>query len=815
MQNNVNFLSDGGEMGVFIRAKDWSKTPIGSYEAWPQSLQITLNIILNSKFPMFLFWGKELLCFYNDSFRQSLGKEGKTASMLGMHAEEAWSENWEIMKQFIEQIMAGEEAIWREDLLLSIYRNEKMEDTYWTFSFSPVKNESSNIGGVLLTCIETTQKILTINEHKESKEQLEFAIEATQLGTFDYNPITGKFSSNERLKEWFGLPANEQIELTHAINAIAENDKLRVTEAIGKAIKPPFGEKYDIEYTIIHPVSKKETIVHAKGRAWFNNESIAYRFNGTLEDVTEQALASKKIRESEERYHNLIISSPFAIGILKGENLVITTANQAIIDIWGKDWEIMGKAYFEALPELAEQGYKEVFSEVYKTGKPFNAVETPVHIVQNGEMSLKYYNFLLFPQRNLNQEIDGIGIIATEVTSQALFNKQIKENEKRFRLLADSMPQLIWTSDAKGNLNYYNKSTLDYSGLTDNKIKRGDWTQMIHPDDREENIRLWVKAIETGKDFIFEHRFRKYTGEYRWQLSHAVPQLDENRNIQMWVGTSTDIQDQKEFTDELEKKVEERTQQIKEKNIELEKINQELQSFTYVASHDLQEPLRKIRTFSSRILEKEKENLSDLGKDYFRRMQSASERMQQLINDLLSFSRINTAERKFETIELIEIVRDVTAELKEVIEEKNAIIKFNIVGSANIIPFQMHQLFSNLLSNSLKFTKPNVPPHITIESSFEKGIALKSKKPDLQLDKLTLEKKYLHLMISDNGIGFDPEFSERIFEIFQRLFGKSEYIGTGIGLAIVKKIVDNHNGFIIATSKLGEGATFDIFLPQT
>src|ERR1700722_9324375 len=133
-----------------------------------------------------------------------------------------------------------------------------------------------------------------------------------------------------------------------------------------------------------------------------------------------------KLRESVERYEHLIRSSPFAIGILRSENFHIATANQAIIDIWGKGWEIMGKSYFEALPELEAQGFRDVFGAVYKTGIPFNAVETPVSIVQNGEMQLKYYNFLLYAQRNMQGDVDGIGIIAAEVTSQALFNKQMQ-----------------------------------------------------------------------------------------------------------------------------------------------------------------------------------------------------------------------------------------------------------------------------------------------------------------------------------------------------------------------------------------------------
>ena len=933
-KRNSQFLTGGGELARLIYEKDWSETPAGDIEGWPTLLHHTLSLILTSKFPMVLFWGKEFTCFYNDSFRPALGKEGKHPFVLGRAAAEAWTETWPAIKPFVDTVFAGGEAIGGEDILLPVLRNGETVNVFWTFSFSPINNESGKPAGVLLTCIETTTKINTLHELEKSKNELEFAIEATGLGTFDFNPLTGKFSSNQRLKDWFGLPEEEQIELYHAVDAIADNDRHRVADAIQKTIDYSSGGFYDIQYTIIHPVTQNQTIVHAKGRAWFNDQQIAYRFNGTLEDVTKQAAAANKLRESDqrfqaavqavkgivwtnnaigemeakqpewealtgqsykdyqgygwakavhpddaqatinawneavkevktfsfehrlktrdgswrnfsiraiplrdsdgslrewvgvhtditeekmaerrisesvERYEHLIISSPSAIGILKGKDLVITTANQAIIDIWGKGREIMGKPYFEALPELAEQGYREVFARVYQTGEPFNAVETPVEILQNGKMQLRYYNFLLYAQKNIHGEIDGIGIIATEVTSQALLNKQIKESEKRFRLLADSMPQHIWTADPEGNLNYYNQSVFDYSGMTLEQFDEEGWVRIVHPDDREANVKEWQHCIHTGKDFLFEHRFRKHTGEYRWQLSMAVPQRDEHGEIQMWVGTSTDIEDQKISTTELERQVAERTKELAENNIELEKMNKELQSFAYISSHDLQEPLRKIQTFASRIAETEKLNLSDLGKDYFKRMQDAGLRMQTLINDLLAYSRTNSEDRKFENIDLNIIVEAVRSDFKEELEQKNATMETTGLCKVGIIPFQFRQLLQNLVSNSLKFSDPAHALKINIKAETGKGEEFPGKR-------LSAAAEYCHISISDNGIGFEQEFSDKIFELFQRLHGRHKYEGTGIGLAIVKKIVENHSGIITATGELNKGATFDIFLPIT
>ena len=253
---------------------------------------------------------------------------------------------------------------------------------------------------------------------------------------------------------------------------------------------------------------------------------------------------------------------------------------------------------------------------------------------------------------------------------------------------------------------------------------------------------------------------------------------------------------------ELELQNEEKEKQA----AELRTANKELESFAYVSSHDLQEPLRKIQTFATIVLEKEKQNLSENGKYNLQRMQQAADRMQQLIQGLLAFSRTNIDKRKFEYVDLHEIIDDAIIELKEMIDEKNAVIEANELCSAHIIPFQFRQLIINLLSNSLKFSNPGLTSHIVVKSRNIKGNAIKN-------ERLSPEKDYCQITLKDNGIGFEPHFSERIFEVFQKLHSKDEYPGTGIGLAIVKKIVDNHNGVIVATSELKKGATFDIFIP--
>jgi signal transduction histidine kinase len=246
---------------------------------------------------------------------------------------------------------------------------------------------------------------------------------------------------------------------------------------------------------------------------------------------------------------------------------------------------------------------------------------------------------------------------------------------------------------------------------------------------------------------------------------------------------------------------------------ELVIANKELLAFTYVSSHDLQEPLRKIQTFVTIILENEHENLSADGKYNFERMQLAAKRMQQLIDDLLAFSRINTTELKFEKSDLSLIIDEIKNELKDTIQEKHAIIECGDLCPVNIITFQFRQLMYNLISNALKFSNPDITSRISITCSTVNGSKINNSIQPNKLEKLSANKQYSHITVMDNGIGFEPHFSERIFEVFQKLHSKDVYSGTGIGLAIVKKIVENHNGIIIATSELNKGAKFDIYIP--
>jgi two-component system CheB/CheR fusion protein len=256
-----------------------------------------------------------------------------------------------------------------------------------------------------------------------------------------------------------------------------------------------------------------------------------------------------------------------------------------------------------------------------------------------------------------------------------------------------------------------------------------------------------------------------------------------------------------------EEKLKEYARNLKDVNNNLTRSNQELQQFAYAASHDLQEPLRKIIIFSGKLQQEYKDLLPEMGKEYINKMVSSSARMTRLIEDLLNFSRVSRSEEKFQDVNLNEVLQNVLNDFEVAIAQKNAIISYDHLPVIPAIPLQMTQLFQNIISNALKFSKESSSPMI--------NISLKKEVTDELANHPHLNSgvPYYKLTFKDNGIGFNQNYSEQIFTIFQRLHGKSEYSGTGIGLALCRKIADNHNGVIFARSEEEKGSEFHIILP--
>jgi len=319
--------------------------------------------------------------------------------------------------------------------------------------------------------------------------------------------------------------------------------------------------------------------------------------------------------------------------------------------------------------------------------------------------------------------------------------------------------------------------------------------KFVHPDDKE-TFAKYMDGVVDKKQLPFVY-YKIVRSDYEVRYFKTTGKIvTDQQGSKILLGINFDITDEHLLNIELQ-----------ERNKELEKSNKELASFNHVASHDLQEPLRKIQTFISRVSDADKDIMSESAKNYIYKIESSAKRMRVLIDDLLLFSRTNTTKKEFIKMNLNELLDNAESELAEIIEEKKAVIQSNKLPKLAVIPYQIEQLFINLIGNSLKYSRPDIEPVISITS--EKVSS--SDYPEILEQSV---KKFHKITFTDNGMGFDPQFKETIFILFQRLHSKTDYPGTGIGLAICKKIVENHKGHIIADSIMGQGSVFTVFLPD-
>ncbi len=375
-------------------------------------------------------------------------------------------------------------------------------------------------------------------------------------------------------------------------------------------------------------------------------------------------------------------------------------------------------------------------------------------------------------------------------------NKQLIITTESFKQAEEIANISSWYWDLELNLLVYSDNLYRLLGCEPQSFKPSikKFLEFVHPSDIHLIIQGDEEVVNDNKPPTAIFRVIRKDGELRYFKSIGKVLIDKNGKKTL-IGINSDVTEQYLSNVSLE-----------ERNQELERTNKELASFNHVASHDLQEPLRKIQTFISRIAEKEVLNMSETGKDYFSRIHTAVDRMRILINDLLLFSSTNKIEKIFEPTDFNVLLENVQQELAQAIEDKNAVIEAGNLPTLNVIPFQIQQLFTNLIGNSLKYSKPNVVPVVKIRSE----LIIAKDYPILKMD---TTKKYYKISFTDNGLGFEQEYAENIFILFRRLHHVKEYPGTGIGLSICKKIVENHAGFIEAEGNLGIGSTFTVFFP--
>ncbi|MBC5772702.1 PAS domain-containing sensor histidine kinase [Pontibacter sp. KCTC 32443] len=683
-------------MGALMRAYDWDSHPLGNPENWPQSLKIQIRTLLNSAFPMFVWWTDKLYMFHNDAYLPALGNKHPQA--LGASARKMWSEIWGDIGNVVEDILKNGSQFYAKDLYLALERKGFSEETYWTFSYSPVFDDAGKVNGVFCACTEVTSTVLgqrrmrTLKDISEATALVQTLEQACQTASdiLNHNSQDIPFNliyllENQGIEaRLFGkagdgkvdhAPASlnlNNLDANHPLSVIklakqpiiidhAANEQVSIKSILGfdfpeKVIILPIirpGQDYLIGFCITGINSALEYDCDYSGFHHLMIMQIATSI--TSVHVREEAV------KQQAYLKEIFQQAPVGITILRGQDYVIDLANPNICEIWGRKQEdVLGLPVLEALPEVSEQSIKELLDGVFYTGKPFVADELPVNLMRNGSLETVYLNFVYHPKKDSHGVITGIIAVAIDITEQVEARKKIEGMNKQ--LLA---------------------------------------------------------------------------------------------------------------------------------------INADLDNFVYSASHDLKAPISNIEGLMHALVEfLPHETLHSEGVQHVLRLiENSINRFKRAIADLTEVAKIQReGDEDIVRVNLSEVVEDVKLDFENLIREKGAHIDVSLAPDSELefSAKNIRSIVYNLVSNALKYSSPARNPHIIISTETT---------PD-----------YTILTVADNGLGFNPADEIKIFSMFKRLHDHVE--GSGIGLYIVKRIVENAGGHIELDSEPGKGSTFRVYFKR-
>jgi PAS domain S-box-containing protein len=692
-------------------------------------------------------------------------------------------------------------------------RNGQKHTGYFDLIYEPLTDLEGKVTGMIVTAYEVTDELKAQTKIRESQERLRLAIELANIGTWDYDPVSDVLICSERTVNIFGFSPNEVIKLSSVVAIIKGEERERVLDVIGQAMMAGSDGNYEMEYAIFNQNRNEERTLRVHGKSLFNDRGIAYRLIGTVMDITEERKYKESLeRQVAERTAQLsqslfIIEQAEQAAHLGSWQWNLTTNELKFSD---NLFRIFGYApnefatSFENFLKIVHPDDRQLVIEsntnALKTRKPTADVFRIIR--KDGEVRF-ICGFGNLIKTAANEEI----IIGSsqDITQQYLQEKEIKEINKSLeeknrelsrqndfvQTILDSSVDVMSVFDT--NLRYVtlNKACYELYRIKEEDVI-GKNISEVFPQVLASGIYEDLKKAllgETVHNPIYKSRVLDRSFE-----NFYIPLKNHRGEIYGVLAIGHDVSE-----------IVEASRKLEEKNAALLKSNNDLEQFAHVASHDLQEPLRKIQTFSELLtinLHREAE-----AKRYLDKIQYSAARMQALIRDVLNYSRLSkTEERKIET-DLAQLLENIKVDFELLIEQKKASITHSGLPVIKAIPLQILQLFSNLISNSLKFSRPVPAPVIQVS-------ARELTAQEFQLyPQLNAALPHTLLEFKDNGIGFDPQYTQQIFTIFQRLHDKQSYSGTGIGLALCKKIVENHQGVITADSEPDKGAVFTIILP--
>ncbi|TDE17162.1 PAS domain-containing sensor histidine kinase [Dyadobacter psychrotolerans] len=719
----------------------------------------------------------------------------------------------------------GEAAVLERNGILGTY--------YFDFSYKPIRNATGDVYAVMDMAVDVTEQVLARRALEESEDRLRSVIATAPaaIGLFVGRDLVVDMP-NQAFIDIVGKGGDIVGKPLREVMPELENQAfLQILDDVFTSGK--MYQSFGIQVDIVQQGVMTNNFYNITYSPLFDADGKVYAILDIAIDVTEKIHEQQKIEKSRMELLALFEQSPVAIAMIRKEDLAFTMANPFYGDLVGRPAEkIIGKPLLEALPELDGQGFDGLLRNVIDTGIPFISQEQPVELLRNNELETIYVDLIYQAQKELDGSVSGILVIATDVTQQVLARKSIQEAEAALRGAVELADLGTWEIDLETKILTYSEKLKTWFGIGPDEIITVDRAYVpVRISDRELIKTSITHAITPGTDGMYDVEYTleaAQTGKERIVRAQGKAFYNQHGKAYKLIGSAQDVTEIRKRQLALEQKVQERTEELATANEEMAAINEEyyaineelsesnslliksnenLQKFAYIASHDLQEPLRKIQAFSDLIMRRHAEALGD-GIDHLQRIQLAGKRMSNLIKDLLSFSRISVQQDNDIPVSLTWVLKTVLTDLDLAIEESGAEVTSDPLPMIRGEESQLGQLFQNLISNAIKFRRKDLASKIHISAKMLTAIELPGKVLPTRVT-----SNYHCIEVTDNGVGFSEQYAERIFEVFQRLHANEKYEGTGIGLAICERVAANHGGAISASSQPGKGATFSIYFP--
>ncbi len=691
--------------------------------------------------------------------------------------------------------------------------------TFTPVSLYPSRNAGTGLMGTLTLqritdegkeyTVLTFEPELPVHE-KINEERLQIALHGADLGTWDLDPVRRIVSWDDRCRELYGFPDDARVSYDEVIKSTHPADQAKVQKAVEEALDPGNTRPYEVEFRTIGLKNQTLRWLRCRGKAFFNDQGVAYRFSGTAQDITEEM----NLKITQQKLLSLVEASTDLLAVFSTDFSLVymNDSGKSMLGIEGDYTTLkLRDFYSDAYEPIVQEEYRSELLESKSWSGQFNLR----HFQTQEEIPVQLYAILITDP--VTGEITGRGYQARDLRRDIQLKQEIEESKTRFRNLIMEAP--IPTAVLLGEslrLDIVNDAALRLWGKGPEVL--GLPIEEVLPELKgtsqltglQEDFRTGMATH--GKEIV---AFLPAQGERKSMYIHFIYKLLHDATGEV-IGilitgydVTTQVEAHKRIKDSeirLEKLVAERTRDLSKANKELQQTNDSLQQFAYAASHDLQEPLRKLQSFSSLLISRYSQSLPPDGLSLLARMQMAAERMSGLVKDLLMFSRLTSEEISYVEVDLNRVIREVVSDLEMVIEEQKAEIQVSELPLIKGNERQLTQLLQNLMSNAIKFHKAGEPPRIYVQASQVPAAELPA-----ELEHFN-ERTYVCLEIRDEGIGFDERYLDRIFQMFQRLHDRQDFAGTGVGLALCKKVVENHQGFITARSFPGKGTRFLIYL---